>query len=137
MINERYFVECLAVTDEVVIEKFIVDTGAKYTCCQYRVINKFLKEEYFRDKEIKYMGGLIRGEIVRFYKYSLKQFTIGSVDMGEQDIWITFDERVTDIILGMDILKRVITITNSYNQRMYLCKDAKDYYTNFVLSVNK
>ena len=137
MINERYFVECLAVTDEVVIEKFIVDTGAKYTCCQYRVINKFLKEEYFRDKEIKYMGGLIRGEIVRFYKYSLKQFTIGNIDLGKQDIWITFDERVTDIILGMDILKRVITITNSYNQRMYFCKDAKDYYTNFVLSVNK
>ena len=103
MINERYFVECLAVTDEVVIEKFIVDTGAKYTCCQYRVINKFLKEEYFRGKEIKYMGGLIRGEIVRFYKYSLKQFTIGSVDMGEQDIWITFDERVTDIILLLPI----------------------------------
>ena len=135
MINERYFVECLAVTDEVVIEKFIVDTGAKYTCCQYRVINKFLKEEYFRDKEIKYMGGLIRGEIVRFYKYSLKQFTIGSVDMGEQDIWITFDERVTDTVLGMDILQQVIFTANPYNRKMYFCKDAADYDQNFQLDV--
>ena len=71
-----------------------------------------------------------------FYRYSLKQFTIGNINMGEQDIWISFDRRVTDIILGMDILKQVIMITNPYDQKIYFCKGAEDYYQNFQLKVS-
>ncbi|MBR1876516.1 MAG: hypothetical protein IJ805_05375, partial [Lachnospiraceae bacterium] len=29
---------------------------------------------------------------IRFYKYSAKQFTVGNIDMGLRDIWITFDD---------------------------------------------
>lgn len=53
--------------------------------------------------------------------------------MGEQDIWITFDERVTDIILGMDILKKIIMITNPYDHRIYFCRDKDDYDNHFEL----
>lgn len=53
--------------------------------------------------------------------------------MGEQDIWITFDERVTDTVLGMDILQQVIFTANLYNKRIYFCKDADDYNDNFEL----
>ena len=53
--------------------------------------------------------------------------------MGAQGIWITFDEKVTDIVLGMDILKQVIMITNPYDQQIYFCKDAEDYEQNFQL----
>ena len=70
---------------------------------------------------------------MKFYKYYVKQFTIGSIDLGSQEIWITFDERITDVILGMDILRQVIMILNSYNQQIYFCKDAEDYNQNFVL----
>lgn len=76
---------------------------------------------------------IVDGVSVRFYKHHLQQFTIGNIDMGEQDIWITFDKRVTDIILGMDILKQVIMITNPYDQKIYFCKDAEDYRQNFQL----
>ena len=44
---------------------------------------------------------------VRFYKYPLNQFTIGSIDLGKKDIWITFYSRVKDNVLGMDILQSV------------------------------
>ena len=54
------------------------------------------------------MCGIDNGVTVRFYKYHLRQFTIGNINMKEQDIWITFDERITNIILGMDILKQII-----------------------------
>ncbi len=47
--------------------------------------------------------------------------------MGEQVIWITFDKKVTDIILGMDILRNIILITNLYDKKIYFCKD-KEYY---------
>lgn len=55
--------------------------------------------------------------------------------MGRQDIWVTFDKRVTDTVLGMDILKQVIMITNPYNQKVYFCKDAEDYEQNFQLKI--
>ncbi len=55
--------------------------------------------------------------------------------MNEQYIWITFEKRVTDIVLRMDILKQVIMITNPYHQKVYFCKDADDYEQNFQLKV--
>ena len=56
--------------------------------------------------------------------------------MKEQHIWITFDDRVTDIILGMDILKQVIVIMNPYNQRIYFCKDSEDFQKNSELKAS-
>lgn len=55
--------------------------------------------------------------------------------MGEQDIWVTFDERVTDTVLGMDILQKVIFTANLYDKKLYFCKDADDYEQNFLLKV--
>ena len=39
--------------------------------------------------------------------YHVNQFAIGTVDLGERDIWITFDDRVSDDLLGMDNLSDV------------------------------
>lgn len=66
---------------------------------------------------INILSGIVNRVAVRFYRYHLKQFTIGNIDMKGQDIWLTFDERVTDIISGMDILKQVIMITNPYEEK--------------------
>lgn len=83
--------------------------------------------------EIKSLSGFVKGRSVKFYKCTLKQFTIGNIDMDEQDIWLTFDQRVTDTVLGMDILKQIIMITNPYNRQVYFCKDKEDYSINFEL----
>lgn len=131
--DNRYLVRCLIVSDYISSEKFIVDTGAAYTCCHYKAVNDKLSEASFVNSKFKSLCGIVDGVSVRFYKYHLQQFTIGNIDMGEQDIWITFDKRVTDIILGMDILKQVIMITNPYDQKIYFCKDAEDYRQNFQL----
>ncbi len=133
--DNRYFVRCLSVSKCVSSEKFIVDTGAIYTCCHYRAIDKNLKEEQLSGCELKCLCGMVNGIAVKFYKYKLRQFTIGNIDLGEQYIWVTFDERVTDIILGMDILKQIILITNPYDQKIYFCKDANDYEQHFHLKV--
>lgn len=131
----RYAVRCLIVSRYVATEHFIVDTGAAYTCCNFTAVDKMLRESQFWDYDCKYLCGIVHGEAVRFYKYHLQQFTVGNIDMGCQDIWITFDERVTDIVLGMDILKKIILITNPYNKRIYFCKDKADYDNNFELLI--
>ncbi|MCM1182629.1 MAG: retropepsin-like domain-containing protein [Roseburia sp.] len=131
--DSKYPIICLAVMDRVCIVDFIVDTGAMYTCCNHISLKSDIRESDFSDSEIKFIGGFVKGLPVKFYKCRLKQFTIGNIDMGEQDIWITFDERVTDTVLGMDILRQIIFIANPYNERIYFCKDADDYNDNFDL----
>lgn len=51
--------------------------------------------------------------------------------MGKQDIWITFDKRVTDTVLGMDILKQITFTANSYNHVICFYKDQEDYISRF------
>ncbi len=131
--DNRYFVRCLTVAEDTNVNRFIVDTGAKFTCCNHSFIDKDMREEGMVNCEVKFIGGLVKGEVVRFYRYRLKQFTVGNIDMKEQEIWITFDQRVTDVVLGMDILKQVIMIMNPYNQMIYFCKDYEDFQRCFEL----
>lgn len=133
--DDRCIVDCLTIADKISLEKFVVDTGAKFTCCSYKTIDCQLEEKMLSDCEVRSIGGFVRGEYLKFYRLSLRQFTIGNINMGEQDIWVTFDERITDIILGMDILKQVIMIISPYEEKVYFCKDQKDFDDNFELSV--
>ncbi len=126
-------VECIIVGRDVNMIKFIMDTGAMFTCCNSKTFDIRLHEKDMSDSETKLLGGFVKGSSVKFYKCRMKQFTIGNVDMGEQNIWITFDERVTDAVLGMDILQQVIFAANPYNKKMYFCEDADDYNDNFEL----
>ena len=92
-----------------------------------------MEEKDLRGNEIKFLGGFVKGSPVKFYKCSLKQFTIGNIDMGEQALWITFDKRVTDTVLGMDNLQQVIFTANPYNKKICFCQDSDDYNDNFKL----
>lgn len=133
--DNKCLVECITVGKDINMVQFIVDTGAMFTCCNYKFFDVHIKEETLKRNETRFLGGFVKGLSVIFYKCKLKQFTIGNLDMGKQDIWITFDKRVTDSVLGMDILKQVILITNPYDQKVYFCKDAEDYEQNFQMKV--
>jgi len=131
--NNKCLAECIIVGRDVNMVQFVVDTGAMFTCSHHKTFDIHLEERELMGSETKLLGGFVKGAAVKFYKCSLRQFTIGNIDMGEQDIWITFDKRVTDTVLGMDILKQVVMIMNPYDQQIYFCKDAEDYEQNFQL----
>ena len=131
--NNRFYVQCITVFDRTRAVMFIIDTGAIFTCCTYKAFDKRMRECELENCETKFLGGLVKCSRVKFYKCALKQFTIGSINMGEQNLWITFDERVTDTVLGMDILQQVIFTANPYNKKIYFCKDIDDYHNNFEL----
>lgn len=133
--DSKCLAECIIVSNDINMIKFVIDTGAKYTCCHSKIIDIHLAEKDLAGNEVKLLGGFVKGAFVKYYQHRMKQFTIGNIDMGEQDIWITFDERVTDTVLGMDILQQVIFTANPYNKRIYFCKDADDYNENFVLEI--
>lgn len=105
--KSRYNIICLVILNNISKLMLCVDTGAKYTCCSYNDIDETLLEKDFKNGDFKNLGGFVEGVTMKFYKYHLKQFTIGNIDMKEQDIWVTFDNRVSDAVLGMDILSQV------------------------------
>ena len=47
--DSRYAVRCLSVSDYITSERYVVDTGAVYTCCNYKVVNETLQEEQLRN----------------------------------------------------------------------------------------
>ncbi|MBR0092392.1 MAG: hypothetical protein IJP92_11900 [Lachnospiraceae bacterium] len=60
---------------------FLIDTGAKYTCCYHRHIDRNLREEAFHHAERKRLGGFVSGDEMIFYACDLKQMTIGDIDL--------------------------------------------------------
>lgn len=117
--KQRYVVECIVVSEMIKISVFTVDTGARFSCCYYIHINDKLKESEVQDLEVKYLGGLIRGHAIKFYRYPLKQFTVGNINTPVKHIWITFDSRITDKVLGMDILKDVTFLNKPAEKTLY------------------
>ena len=133
----RYIVTCITNTNTVSLVDTIVDMGAKRTCYQARLVDSSLSENQFEDKPCKLIGGFVCGRepenAVRFYKYSLQQFTIGNIDMGAQDIWITFDARIQDNVLGMDILRSVCLLQYANEDELFFFND-KSELQSFVAS---
>lgn len=65
---------------------------------------------------------MISGSTLRVYKYHVQQFSAGTVDMGKQDIWITFDPRATDDFLGMDILRNAFFLQDADKEELYFSR---------------
>ena len=51
--DNRYTIQCIAVFDKIRAAKFIVDTGAKFTCLTYKAFNKKMQEHELCGCEIK------------------------------------------------------------------------------------
>ena len=137
--ENRYVVTCITNQDKsnVRLVDTIVDTGAKYTCYCVGALNRSLREQDFSNSRSIRIGGLIRDEgnrgAVTFYEYHVKQFTIGSIDMGERCIWITFDRRVKDNVLGMDILQSISFMQEADERTLHFFQnkdEMKEYVSN-------
>ena len=85
----------------------VYDTGAKYSCFRASYINSSMTEEEIIGNEEKLLAGFVGTTASKFYRFYVERFALGNVDLGAQDIWITFDENVTTNVVGYDILSQV------------------------------
>ena len=106
--DNRIVVQCNVLRNGKV--KFIgavYDTGAKYSCFRAAYISTGMTENDFLDKEEKLLSGFVKSSASKFYRLQVDRFAVGNIDLGTQDIWITFDERVTSNVVGYDIISQV------------------------------
>lgn len=131
--RNRYFCSCLLNNVTVVRVETVIDTGAYYTCYTADTLNSLLSDEItekmFKNAPFIELHGFVETMPVRFYKYHLRQYTIGTIDLGSQDVWITFDKRVKNNLVGMDILKQLYFVHEPENKRIVLFKDKYEYFS--------
>jgi len=85
----------------------IYDTGAKYSCFCASNVYSAIKENNMLNKETKIISGFVGGEAAKFYRIPVDRLAVGNIDLGQQHIWITFDENVTTNVIGYDIISQV------------------------------
>lgn len=97
----------------------VYDTGAMYTAINALSLdfdNSY--KDYFRNvAEVKYIGGLIvnkdnkgiSSDFAVYYKLHLNEVSIGNIVLKDVQIWVTFDDNVSNDIIGMDIISRLYT----------------------------
>lgn len=106
--NNRVTVQCNVLNNKRM--KFIdaiYDTGARYTCFQAYLLDSALEENSCTLLESKCLSGFVGDDVSKFYRYSVEKFAFGNIDLGKQDVWITFDDRVTSNVVGYDIIKQL------------------------------
>lgn len=135
--EQRYIVTCITNQTTVRVIETIVDSGAKHTCYRASFVDDALTEESLAGNPHIDIGGFIDGDqiknTVRFYRFPVKQFTIGNIDLGARDIWVTFDKRVKDNVLGIDILQAVCLLQYDNEKELYFFKDRMELKS-FVVS---
>lgn len=124
--NNRYMMNCITMLNNPQVVEFVVDTGAIFTCCHYQEIDDSLKEDDFKDAPAKLIGGIVAGSAIRLYECPLKQMTVGNLDLRDQSIWITFDDRLSDNVLGMDILKQILFSSFPDDRKLVLFQDRNE-----------
>ncbi len=131
--DNRVVVRCAVLSEKRI--KFIsavYDTGARYTCFCANILNPGLSESDLTGSETKNLAGFISDDASKFYKYDVEQFSFGNIVLGNQTIWITFDERVTTNLVGYDIIRQIsrTSIANTDIEYFFATEDElKTYIT--------
>ena len=99
----------------------VYDTGAKYSCFRASYIASNMTEKELLGHEEKLLCGFVGVVASKFYRLHVESLAFGNIDLGEQDIWITFDENVTMNVIGYDIISQIsrVSIANSCEELFF------------------
>jgi len=121
----------------------VYDTGAQHTCIPAMSIDPTLNEEDFKNEDIIIIGGIIKEEsgyttdnTVTCYRMPVRDFYLGNIHITGVDVWVAFDARITDSVVGMDILSRVTRLGIAYSGKEIFFKDTTELL-NYVLTLNR
>lgn len=116
-----------------------IDTGACSTVFPAASIGIHMKEQDYIAKfkpKVKYHVGIVNNEKVKYYQHEIPELHIGKIKLTDAIVYITFDNRVNAMLMGMDILGLFdISISNTnctidFTETEYLAN-----YTHNALSI--
>ena len=64
---------------------------------------------------------------VTVYKYGIENFYFGNIHLGYVKVGIVFDERITDNIVGLDVIGRINRLGLANTDEMLFFKDTAEF----------
>lgn len=105
--GNRYIATCTTL-DNISFIEAIIDTGAMCTVFEAKLIDSKINENSINYTDKKQIGGFIDTlKPIEIFKIKVRKLVIESIILNDVYIWITFDNRVSDNIIGMDILEHL------------------------------
>lgn len=126
--ENRVLLQCNFVGNRFIKFSAVYDTGAEHTCVTAISLNAKITENDFKDSDTMIVGGLIdSGNVsVKYYKLHVGDFYLGNIHITGVDIWVTFDNRITDNVVGYDILRRVTRLGIENSNMELFFKDTSE-----------
>ena len=126
--DNRVMIQCNFIKPRFLKCSAVYDTGAQHTFITALSLDPNLTEDDFIDSEQITVGGLIDSQEINIigYKIHVLNFYLGNIHITGVDVWVTFDDRVTDNIVGMDVLCRVNRLSIAYSGKELFFKDTQE-----------
>ncbi len=139
-LGKSYYIQKCFLIDNVCSQHsfndFIIDTGAPYTSCYYKCVNPMLREQNLVGSyKSSVFGGYVGGVGVVQYLYPVNHFYLGSLDLGKQEVWVTFDKRASANLLGMDLLQQLRFMQCENSKKLLIFRDDNDFIDYLISNV--
>lgn len=129
--NCGYVVKCICNIGEPSVINCLVDTGAVNTVISYSdLINNPILEVKGESAFIS-----ITRDKIKLSSVVVPQFTVGSIDMGSQEVYIAPMGTIQSSILGLDILSKLTIHQDAYSNKLNI--DKSPQVNPFAAAVSK
>ena len=128
--NNRALIQCNFRDSNSKFVRFsaLYDTGAQISVFTAVSIDPDLSEDDFKESRTTNLKGLINDDDLSIVGYSCKipDFYFGNIHISYVDALITFDERVTDNLVGMDVINRITRLGIANTDKILFFKDYQE-----------
>lgn len=128
LVRDRVTISCIINRggDKKVLLRPIFDTGAMYTLLRANRLGRNLNKSDLNILDKRVITGFAKDRPFEIYKIKVLQLTVSNISLENKYIWVTFDDLVSDDVIGFDILKDLNFFYNNLDSTIHIFKTFKD-----------
>ena len=128
--NNRALIQCnfIGSNSKFVKVSALYDTGAQTSVFTAVSIDPSLTEDDFKESGTTNLTGLINDDDLSIVAYSCKipDFYFGNIHISYVEALVTFDDRVTDNLVGMYVINRITRLGIANTDKILFFKDYQE-----------
>lgn len=138
LVRDRITISCIFNRGESkrVLLRPIFDTGAMYTLLRADRLGRNLSKSNLDIVDRKMITGFAKDRPFEIYKIKVLQLTVANISLEGQYVWVTFDDSVSDDVIGFDILKSLSFFYSNTDSTIHIFRTFKDMQDYMVKDVD-
>ena len=128
LVRDRVTISCIFNRGEnkKVLLRPVFDTGAMYTLLRASRLGRNLSKSDLDIVDKRVITGFAKDRPFEIYKIKVLQLTVSNISLEEQYVWVTFDDLVSDDVIGFDILKNLNFFYSDIDSTVHIFRTFKD-----------